>query len=409
MNTQQLAIALVSSSYHPHFGGVEEHVRHVSRELRTRGHRVEVWTVDRGDGLRDEIVEGCRVRYLPTPLPARSAHALGSFAVHSSPAVAAWVRAHAQFRADVINIQCFGPNGVYALALSALTHTPLVVSSHGETLMDEHGAFDQSALLRASLRRALGSSAVTACSDVVADDLRTRFGAKTVSVIPNGVRLRAAEERRQPPPPKRQGTPVLIGAGRLVPQKGFDVLLSAAARSTYDPEVWIVGEGAERSRLEELASTLGISERVRFHGRRTATEVQELMTEADAVVVPSRIEPFGIVVLEAWASGTVVVATSRGGPAGFVSDGVDGLLVDPEDLPSVVEAIDSVIGDPAFATRLALAGLKTVQGFTWSRVAEHYEQTYAQTLSTAPGRRGRTRRHQAPGRLRSLSRRNERG
>ena len=70
MDPSRMRIALFSSSYHPHFGGVEEHVRHVARGLQERGHDVEVWTVDRGDGLRDEVVDGCRVRYLPTPLPA---------------------------------------------------------------------------------------------------------------------------------------------------------------------------------------------------------------------------------------------------------------------------------------------------------------------------------------------------
>lgn len=308
-----------------------------------------------------------------------------------------------------MNVQCFGPNGIYGLALAKLTRTPLVVSSHGETFMDEHGAFDQSALLRASLRRALGSSVVTACSDVVAHDLRTRFGAEIVRVIPNGVRLRPGEQRRQLSSPQGRGVPVLIGAGRLVPQKGFDVLIRAAARSPLHPEVWIVGEGAERARLEALATTLGISERVRFLGRRTAADVQALMAKGDAVVVPSRTEPFGIVVLEAWASGTPVVATSRGGPAGFVNDGNDGLLVDPEDLPSVVAAIDSVLRDPGFAARLARAGLQTVQRFTWSRVADSYEETYAEALNTPPGLLIRRLRHDASGRLRASSRRGRRG
>src|SRR5690606_12002229 len=164
MEPSRMRIALVSSSYHPHFGGVEEHVRHVARELQERGHAVEVWTVDRGDGLRDEVVDGCRVRYLPTPLPARSVRALGSLTIRAPGALTRWVSAYTAFRPDVINVQCFGPNGVYGLALAKLMGTPLVVSSHGETFGDEHGVFDKSALLRASLCRAVKFSTVTACS-----------------------------------------------------------------------------------------------------------------------------------------------------------------------------------------------------------------------------------------------------
>ncbi|OLT21721.1 hypothetical protein BJF81_15095 [Ornithinimicrobium sp. CNJ-824] len=386
MDPSRMRIALVSSSYHPHFGGVEEHVRHIAKELQERGHVVEVWTVDRGDGLRDEVVDGCRVRYLPTPLPARSVRALGSLTLRAPGALAQWVRAYAAFRPDVINVQCFGPNGVYGLVLAALTGTPLVVSSHGETFMDEHGIYDRSALLRAALRRAIRSGTVTACSRYVADDLRSRFGASEVLVIANGVDLAPAQEAPLLDAPQREsGRPLLLGAGRLVRQKGFDVLLMAASQSRSEPQVWIVGDGAERSRLERLAASLSISHRVQFLGRRTASEVQSLMAAADAVVVPSRVEPFGIVVLEAWAAGTPVLATNRGGPAGFVTDGHDGLLIDPEDLSSVVTGIDRATADLVLASRLSQAGRETVKSFTWSRVVDAYLQAYRFATATASG------------------------
>lgn len=377
MDPIKMRIALVSSSYHPHFGGVEEHVRHVARELQERGHAVEVWTVDRGDDLRDEVVDGCRVRYLPTPLPARSARALGSLAMRAPRALARWVRAYAGFRPDVINVQCFGPNGVYGLALAKLTRTPLVVSSHGETFGDEHGVFDKSALLRASLRRAAQSSTLTACSSLVADDLRSRFRAREVSVIPNGVDLHLASGLPSPPPPQT-ARPVLIGVGRLVPQKGFDLLLQAAAQSHYEPDVWIVGDGAELPRLRELASTLDMRERVKFLGRRSPVEVRALMASSNAVVVPSRAEAFGIVVLEAWASGLPVLATKRGGPAGFVTDGHDGLLIDPQDLSTIVAGIDRVLGDEELSASMARGGHESVLRFTWKEVADKYERLFKQ-------------------------------
>lgn len=378
MGSDRMKIALVSSSYHPHFGGVEEHVRHVANGLQARGHAVEVWTVDRGDGLRDEIVDGCRVRYLPTPLPARSVRAVAALALRAPEALARWVGAYVAFRPDVINVQCFGPNGVYGLILAQLTGAPLVVSSHGETVMDEHSVYDNSALLRAALRRATHASrAVTACSQFIADDLRARFGAPAVLTIPNGVRRETVPNGSPASLPRSQrGRYVLIGVGRLVPQKGFDVLLRAAAQSHHQPEVWIVGEGAERERLEALAASLSISGWVTFVGRRTPEQIQGLMAQADVVVVPSRVEPFGIVVLEAWASGTPVLATGHGGPSSFVTDGYDGLLVDPADLPSMASTIDRVLSDAELAERLAGAGRLTVESFTWDRVVNDYCQIY---------------------------------
>lgn len=385
MRSEPLRVALISSSYHPHVGGVEEHVRQVARELMRKGHAVEVWTVDRGDGLRDERVEGIRVRYLATPLPAQSPRAVASFALRAPRALASWVGAQRDFRPDLLHVQCFGPNGVYGLALAALTGLPLVVSSHGETFGDEHGVFDRSVLLRVALRHAVQRAAVTGCSSLVAEDLIARFGAADVTVVPNGVDLEVPTSRQDVPLAAPNTTPTLLGIGRLVPQKGFDILLRAAARSAHAPAVRLIGEGAQRRELEDLASSLGITDRVNFLGRRSPEEIDAFIAAADAVVVPSRAEAFGIVVLEAWRSGAPVVATSKGGPATFVTDGLDGLLVDPDDLASVVEGIDRVLGSQTLASGLERAGAATVQAFTWSRVAADYLDVYTAARSRSSG------------------------
>ena len=141
-------VALVSSSYFPHPGGVEQHVRSVAGEFRARGHDVVVWTVDRGEGLGVQVIDGVEVRYLPTPLPARSLRAGVRFLLAFPAAATAWWRAYRDFAPSVLHVQCFGPNGVYAVLLGQLTRTPLVVTSHGEAFADDHRVFDQSALIR---------------------------------------------------------------------------------------------------------------------------------------------------------------------------------------------------------------------------------------------------------------------
>ena len=93
----------------------------------------------------------------------------------------------------------------------------------------------------------------------------------------------------------------------------------------------IGGDGPDRSATESLASELGIANRVSFVGRLDRKAVLAAMSSAEIFIIPSRVEPFGIVILEAWRSGTAVVATSRGGPREIVRDGVDGMLVDPVD------------------------------------------------------------------------------
>ena len=108
------------------------------------------------------------------------------------------------------------------------------------------------------------------------------------------------------------------------------------------------------------------------------------MASADVVVVPSRREAFGIVVLEAWRSDTALVATDRDGPAELIRDGVDGVLVDPTDPQALASAVARVLADPPYAARLAAAGRRRVQEFTWDPVAEAYSRLYR---ASARGRR----------------------
>ena len=363
-------IALVASSYHPHAGGVEEHVRQVARCLVGLGHEVEVWTVDRGQHLGVSRVDRIKVRYLPTPLPARSTSALARFGVRLPGAAARWWRAYRSFRPDVLHVHCFGPNGVYAELLSRATSTPLLVSGHGETFMDDDNVFERSALLRRSLRGALARARrVTACSQVALEDLQGRFGLAGGIVVWNGVDLSLGN-----PGSDREQPAVVFAVGRIEHMKGFDLLVEAfdGGDLAADTRLVIGGDGAARGALMADVTRRGLDPQVTFTGRLSPREVAHWMEAASVVVVPSRREAFGIVALEAWRAGTPLVVTNRGGPSEFVRDGVDGLLVDPEDVGALARCIGRVLADRELAERLAREGLISVQRFDWDRVAETY-------------------------------------
>lgn len=380
-NSSQLRIALISSSYHPYFGGVEEHVRQVARHLADAGAAVEVWTVDRGEHLGEKLVDDILVRYLPTPLPAR---AIGGLARFTASAPAAWVRwrhAYREFKPDLLHVQCFGPNGVYALALHRRTGTQLVVTSHGETLADDGSVYRRSRLLRDSLANALTQATfVTAPSEYVLKDLRTSYGLHGGAVVPNGVDLGIQPDLATR---RLEYGPYLLGVGRLGHMKGFDLLIEAYALSgvTGTYRLLIGGDGPEHAALAALAAARGLSDRVRFLGRLQPQAVADAMAQARAIIVPSRTEAFGIVALEAWRSGTALVMTDRGGAREFVRDGVDGLLVDPEDGAALAQAVRTIATDDVLHDRLASAGQKRVSAFTWARVVEQYLQLCA-TLPT---------------------------
>ncbi len=372
-------VALVASSFAPQVGGVEEHVRHVASGLRARGHDVVVWVVDRGDVDAPDVVDGVTVRRLPTPMPARSIGSLAHFLRRAPAAWWAWRRALRADRPDLLNVQCFGPNGAWATAVAAASRRRLVVSSHGETSGDADDVFGRSALLRRALVTALRrADAVTGCSPHVVQDLERRFALAPgrAVVVPNGV------DRAEPAGEIRLPERYLLAVGRLVRTKGFDLLLEAfAAAGLPDVALVIGGDGPERGALAARARELGVP--LHLPGRLDRGAVVAAMAGALAVVVPSRVEAFGIVVLEGWRSGAPLVVTSRGGPADLVTDGVDGLVVDPLDTAALARALRLVVTDVAAARRMAAAGRAVVAAFTWDRVVDDYEAVYA----AASGRR----------------------
>lgn len=379
-------VALVASSFHPHVGGVESHVRHVAGELCAGGTAVEVWTVDRGEHLGLTELDGIVVRHLPTPMPARSARALSSFAGAAPGAWHAWSSAFRTFRPDVLHVQCFGPNGVYAAALARRTRTPLVLSSHGETTADDHDAFGTSALIRAGLRRAVAAAAeTTGCSEPVLEDLRQRFGLVGGVVVPNGVGPvpGAATSGVLPDSVDLGRRHVVLGVGRLETTKGFDLLVEAVARldADVDAALVLVGDGSQRDALQALGDRLGLGgDRLRLVGPLDEAGVHAWLRRADVVVVPSRKEAFGIVALEAWRAGTPLVATSLGGPASFVTHGVDGLLVDPVNTAALAHAVGSLLRDPAEREALSAAGRVSARRYTWEAVAQAYARVYERVL-----------------------------
>lgn len=370
-------IALVASSFAPYIGGVEAHVAEVAKRLQGHGCTVEVWTVERAGRRGEREVGGIRVRDLPTPLPARSARSAGAFAVRAPGAWRAWASAYRSLRPELLHVHCFGPNGLYASALHRRFDIPLVLTSHGETLADDTGAYRRSALLRGGLARAIAASErVTAPSEYVLDDLRRSYGLVGGSVVPNGVDLTVHPDPAAPLPAPRGS--YLLGVGRLGRMKGFDLLLDAFARAPLDPAVRLViaGEGPERDRLLEQVGRLGLADRVVFAGRLSPQRVADFMAAALAVVVPSRAEAFGIVALEAWRAGAPVVMTDRGGAREFMGDGDDGLLVDPEDVDALAAALSAIVDDDELRRRLAAGGLERVREFSWDRVAEAYLSLY---------------------------------
>jgi glycogen(starch) synthase len=372
-------IALLPSAYPPNVGGVEELSRHLALTLRQAGDEVEVWTshIDHRARTEARAQDGIVVRRFPMPLPGARPRSWTPVLSDGRRTLVDLRSAVEEFRPDVLHVQCFGPNGVYATVLSRWLRIPLIVTLQGETVMDDADIFDRSHTLRVALRAGIHqASAVTACSRfALADAARFGLPEGTGEVVFNGVSLdqppaadRAAGDRRY-----------VLGIGRVVEKKGFDLLIRGFARIADrhpDVELRIGGSGPAVGDLATLAEGAGLSSRVRFLGRQDRAEVAALMGGADCVVMPSRLEPFGIVALEAWRAGTPVVCTAYGGPPEFVDDGVTGLLVDPFDTDAVANGLDRLLGDAALRRSMSAAGAAQVLRFGWPQITEQYRRIY---------------------------------
>jgi glycosyltransferase involved in cell wall biosynthesis len=164
--------------------------------------------------------------------------------------------------------------------------------------------------------------------------------------------------------------PLLLSLGRLHWRKGFDVLLSAL-RAVPGAFLWIAGAGPAEPELRRCAAELGVADRVRWLGWRQ--DVGALYRACDVFVCPSRQEPLGNVVIEAWAHGAPVVATHSAGPTALIGTGETGILVPPEDADSLACAIRTVLSAPAQAAAMREAGRAAYEGeFTEAAVVGRY-------------------------------------
>ncbi len=180
-----------------------------------------------------------------------------------------------------------------------------------------------------------------------------------------------------------EGDTLVLFVGRLAWQKGPDLLLEAVPdvlRHVPRAKVVFVGDGHMRPELERRAGEMGLFDSVRFAGHRNGADLVNLFRSADAVCVPSRNEPFGIVVLEAWCARQPVVATRNGGPGEFIRHLDTGLVVS-DDRDSLAWGLGTVIADRALAENLARNGRREVEAsFTWDMVAQATEKVYASAL-----------------------------
>lgn len=369
-----LRVWLMPSAFAPHRGGVEELTLKLAQRLELNGHDVLVvtnrWPLDLPS---QDVVEGVRVARVPFQMPARRPSSWARY-------LAARRGTQQALRAlgpapDVIHVICPAGQLRPARVAAGAWGCALVVTSQGETEMDSQQIYRVNPWLRRQLRvAARRAAALTACSEWTRNAAaRIAPGFRSAAVILNGV-----DADDWPSLPAVEDMTVLAW-GRHVPQKGFDLLLAAfhlVLEEIPGATLLLGGDGPERSELQR-----GAGRHVTFLGALDREGVRDALSRTRVVAVPSRIEPFGIVAVEALAAGRGLVHACHGG-LGEATGGL-GRPVDPTHVTAFAEALVAELRDPTEAAD----GRARARALDWARLTPQYESVYASAVESCAERR----------------------
>ena len=353
-------------------GGMERVTLNLAEDWSRHGAEIVVVTLQSVDGDIYDIPAG--VRRIALDLPSKSVSLLS---VLGNNMVRFWVMRRV--------LREEKPNVVIGMQVAVSVTLALARSRSMVAIGMEHGHPPMFSLgrVREWLRRYFYGrlDAVVALTVESADWLREHTRARKVAVIPNAVVLPVVcgEPRLEVRDVVPSGRKILLAAGRLVEEKGFDRLLTAFAQVAGRFADWrlvILGEGEERGVLEAQLRALGLEGRVCLPGR--AGNMAEWYRAVDGFVLSSPSEGFGMVLAEAMAHGCASVSVDCGGPGHIIRDGVDGLLVAQDDGGALADGLERLMGDEGLRARLGARAVEVRERFAPAQIRDMWAGLFAE-------------------------------
>ncbi len=374
-----MKIIQVTPYFHPHIGGVESHVLDLSRYLVKKGHEIVVLTSRYEKTLKsEEEMEGIRVRRLKT-----------AFIAFSTPVFPEIKKEVVKEGGDIVHSHSPPPlSSYYAGKGAKKAGIPHVLTYHCDLEIPFPGGRQIVNLYRKTLGKATlkRTDRLIATTESYAATSRDIWK-KEASVIPNAVdeRIFTPELSGERIREKYgiEGNMVLY-VGRLVFHKGIEYLIESA--KYVDATYIIVGSGDKEAELKRFAARRGVRKKVIFAGRVDGRELPEYYAATDVFVLPSvsRLEAFGIVALEAMASGKPVIVSDIPGVNEVIEEGVQGIRAKPMDSKDIAEKINVLLRDEGIRKRMGSAGRKLVEErYTWKKVVEKIEAVYSEVVEGA--------------------------
>jgi len=386
-------ISIFTYSYYPNIGGMEEAIRNLAREFTAKGNKVNIIVFATDRELKTyEVLEGIEVYRFFMPfaiLPEKGLRGIIDILklTFSLPVfIPRLTRLLKKIKTQIIYVQFIAINAFYAWVISYLLPIKFIITLQGfnfQVIPFIKGW--RSILINIFCRRLLTrASYVTSCSKFLLDDaikIVPQINNKSC-VIPNGINLKEFEYNGRA---LIEG-PYILCLGRLhAPFKGFDLALFAfkdIIDCGYNMDLVLAGEGPSEKYYQKLAKLLGISERVLFFGKADRRQVVNLFKHCQFFLMPSRIEPFGIVNLEAMAAGKAILASRTGGIPEVVGDNISGILVEQANTKALFLGIRKMLEDKDLRHRLGRQGRHKIEEgqFLWSNIADRYLKKFKQVV-----------------------------
>lgn len=377
-------IALFPSAFAPSLGGVEELVRQLALQLQRNGEDVSVYTNRWPRDLpTEDTVDGLRVVRFAARVPAQNLRSKISVKLTRGAIVRKLEQQLRDAGTEMINAHCVSCVTEYAMILAKRMDLPLVVTLQGELTMDAGQVFQRipgaAALFRDSLRQA---DVVTAVSGKTLSDAEDFLGESLGDkgrVIFNG----ACAADFEGIDAMQHEKPFIFALGRMVPQKGFDLLLEAFSKAGLTGvDLVLAGDGPDLETFRKQAAELELGDRVKFVGRQNHDQVVAWLKGSMMFVLSSRAdEGLPVVIAEAMNAGASIVATRSGGTPEVITDGEQGLLIDRGDVEQLTNAIRRLGTDEALRQRVAKGSKEMSHRVEWDHLAQQYTEAYRQALS----------------------------
>ncbi len=376
-----MKLLLINNEFPPIGGGGSTVTKYAVKHLVAAGHEVTLVT-SRYRGLpKREVIDGGTIIRIPTIRRHSDWSAPWELVVFGISALVYCFGYSLRHRVDFIQAYFAVPAGWVAWVLSYLRGIPYAVYFGGSDIPNANPSRFKhiypfiTPLLRAIWRRAQFR---TVCSE---DLVRLGEAADQTSefmLIPNGVETARFKPINRPQNPKVK----ILFIGRLIPRKGFQRVVKALPKvrelTNVPFEVEVVGTGEYQNELDSLASSLGVSDLIRYVGTVPYDQLEKSYQYADIFVLTSLSEGMPVVVLEAMGCGLPVLASDVGGNNEIVREGENGYLIDGDDTDKLARDLSRLIDDPELRQRMGEASREISLQYDWSEIMQRYNDLYSQ-------------------------------